>query len=85
LRGCNTNKYIYLSWTDPLTGISSLLFHPRNDEWSEHFSWSEDMTLLIGLTPKGRATIELLQMNREGLVNLRKALIAYGAHPGMDK
>ncbi|MEZ4960487.1 MAG: HNH endonuclease signature motif containing protein [Saprospiraceae bacterium] len=80
--GCNGFKHIHTHWNDPETGMETPLFHPRNDKWTEHFSWTEDFTLLRGLTPVGRATIELLQMNRQGLVNLRKALLAYGAHPG---
>lgn len=79
--GCNANKHYYTTGTDPETGTTVPLFHPRNNAWEEHFSWSEG---LVGLTPTGRATISLLQMNRPGLVNLRKALLAYGAHPDRD-
>ena len=80
--GCNGNKHVHVTWNDPQTGVNTLLFHPRNDEWQEHFTWNKDLTFLLGSTPKGRATIDLLKMNRPGLVNLRKALLAYGAHPG---
>ena len=79
--GCNAAKYIHTFWTDPITGINSPLFNPRTDNWASHFSWSEDFTVLIGQTPKGRATIERLKMNRPRLVNLRKALLSHGAHP----
>ena len=44
-------------------------------------SIKEDYTIIIGLTPTGRATVEALQMNRRGLVNLRQALFALGKHP----
>jgi len=81
--GCNANKHFHISWNDPQTGTLVPLFHPRKDKWLEHFSWSEDLTLLAGLTPEGRATIDLLKMNRLGLVNLRKALLSYSAHPDM--
>jgi len=37
--------------------------------------------LIIGLTPTGRATVEVLKLNREGLVNLRQVLYAAGKHP----
>lgn len=37
--------------------------------------------LIIGTTPIGRATVETLQLNREGCINLRKALFAFGKHP----
>jgi len=70
------------NWNDPQTGVNTSLFHPRNDKWQEHFTWNEDLSLLLGSTLKGRATIDLLKLNRPGLVNLRKALVAYGAHPG---
>jgi HNH endonuclease len=80
--GCNSNKHVHTTWNDPETGLSLPIFHPRTDHWSAHFSWSDDFTLLSGLTPTGRATIELLQMNRQRLVNLRQALLAHDAHPG---
>jgi hypothetical protein len=38
----------------------------------------------IGLTPTGRATVERLQLNREGVVNLRRVLRTIGQHPPMD-
>ncbi|MCF8282234.1 MAG: HNH endonuclease [Bacteroidales bacterium] len=79
--GCNGAKYIHTSWPDPVTGATSPLFNPRADKWDSHFAWSEDFAFLVGLTPTGRATIERLRMNRPGLVNLRKALLSYDAHP----
>ena len=33
------------------------------------------------LTPKGRATVARLQLNREGVVNLRRLLRRIGKHP----
>jgi hypothetical protein len=29
------------------------LYHPRGDTWESHFAWSNDFTLVIGLTPTG--------------------------------
>jgi hypothetical protein len=57
------------------------LFHPREQRWDEHFAWNDDFTLMVGLTPMGRATIAALQLNRPGLVNLRRVLYAIGEHP----
>lgn len=57
------------------------LFHPRVDRWSHHFAWNENYTLILGLTPTGRATVEKLQLNRSGLINLRRVLVRAGAHP----
>ena len=52
--------------------------------WSAGQVWSNDFTHVIGLTPTGRATIEVLQLNRSGLVNLRRALYALGEHPPQE-
>jgi len=57
------------------------LYHPRQHDWHEHFAWNEDFTKLLGLTAIGRATIEKLQLNREGVMNLRHALGSIGKHP----
>ena len=38
--------------------------------------------LIAGRTMAGRATVEALRLNRPALVNLRRALLAIGKHPG---
>src|SRR5258705_8946957 len=80
-QGCNGRKYVSLEALDPGTGDVVLLYHPRQHSWTDHFAWNEDCTLVIGLTPIGRATVEKLQLNRSGLVNLRRVLYAFGEHP----
>jgi hypothetical protein len=79
--GCNGHKYNKVEAADPVTGAMIPLFHPRRQKWVEHFGWSGDFTRIIGLTPIGRATIEAFQMNRRGLINIRKALYLLGKHP----
>ena len=56
-------------------------FNPRKSIWTVHFKWSEDDLLILGETPNGRATIELLQLNRQQVVNLRQLLRNAGLHP----
>lgn len=73
-QGCNSRKFVSTTAIDGLSGEEVVLYHPRQDKWSEHFAWHEDFTLLIGLTPTGRATIEKLEINRTGVVNLRRLL-----------
>ena len=80
-QGCNGGKHDNISAIDPLTGETVPLYHPRRDDWHEHFTWNADFTLLIGSTPTGRATIEALALNREGVVNLRKVMSLAGKHP----
>ncbi len=80
-RGCNHLKHTLIEWPDPNTRIVVPLFHPRRDQWTDHFAWSLDTTQMIGLTSVGRATIDALQLNREGLRNLRRVLVNDQNHP----
>lgn len=82
--GCNNFKYNKTKAEDPISGELVPLYHPRKQQWREHFTWSNDFTFVIGLTPIGRASVELLQLNREGLVNFRRVLYAMGEHPPVD-
>ena len=54
-------------------------------KWSEHFTWNDDFTLVIGISAIGRVTIEEMQLNREGVINLRRVLFAMGEHPPSEK
>jgi HNH endonuclease len=83
-QGCNNRKYTAIQATDPATGTLVNLYHPRLDVWATHFVWSADTIIIIGLTPTGRATIARLELNRSGLVNLRRALGMAGVHPPSD-
>lgn len=80
-QGCNNHKYNKTEIYDKLTDQLILLYHPRQQNWHEHFSWNEDFTLIIGLSAIGRVTVEALQLNRQGLVNLRRVLYAMNEHP----
>lgn len=80
-QGCNSHKHIKTEGYDPVSGGLVPLFNPRKQNWHDHFSWSSDFTLIIGLTSIGRATVEAMQLNREGLINLREVLYTMGEHP----
>jgi len=80
-QGCNNHKYTKVEAPDPVGGAVVPLFNPRTQRWRDHFTWSNDATLILGLTPSGRATVIALRLNREGLVNLRGVLFEHGAHP----
>jgi hypothetical protein len=80
-QGCNNHKYQKIVALDPVTTQLAPLYHPRRDRWATHFAWNDDFTLIIGLTPTGRATVAALYLNREGVVNLRSLLVASGEHP----
>lgn len=76
---CSLRKAARHHAPDPLTGRSAALFHPRRQEWDEHFAWKGDR--MRGLTPTGRATIELLKMNRHLILEIRKEERIHGRHP----
>jgi hypothetical protein len=57
------------------------LFHPRKDSWDDHFMSREGYG--FGVTPVGRATVRLLNMNALRRVELRQALgSTSGKEPG---
>lgn len=80
-QGCNNRKYTSTQAVDPVSGETVPLYHPRRDRWSDHFAWGSDFSEIVGLTPVARATIQKLQLNRPGVVNLRRILSAAGEHP----
>lgn len=83
-QGCNNHKYDKITGRDPASGQAVPLYHPRRDHWRDHFVWSVEFLSIVGLTPIGRATVEALQLNRSGVVNLRRILYSLGEHPPAD-
>ncbi len=61
------------SRVDPLSGRVETLFHPRRDQWHDHFAFRE--AYIDGLTPTGRATVEVLVLNDARRVELRDELL----------
>ena len=80
-QGCNNYKYNKTEGFDPGSRKNVPLYHPRKQKWNDHFVWNEDCTQIIGITPTGRATVNLLNLNREGVVNLRQILYKAKKHP----
>ena len=82
--GCNAHKYNFESGIDPETNIETALFHPRRQSWDDHFCWSNDGTMIMGLSPCGRATVARLRMNRRDVVESRSLWVSVGWHPPVD-
>jgi hypothetical protein len=81
---CNQHKGSDLTSIDPLTGQITPLFNPRRDRWLDHFS-------LVGariepLTPTGRVTVRLLQLNLPERIEERELMLRLGTlqPPGTD-
>jgi len=83
-QGCNNSKYVATHAADPATGNIVPLYHPRRDNWTDHFAWNEDLTIMLGRTATGRATVERLRLNRPGVVNLRRVLRLASSHLEAD-
>lgn len=81
---CNGFKLDRTTMIDPETGQSVTLFNPRTQQWNEHFAWSDDGTLIIGLTTYGRATTALLKLNRRLVVAARAIWVSMKHHPPKD-
>jgi hypothetical protein len=73
---CNLSKSSNLSGIDIETGQTVVLFNPRTQIWSEHFAYSD--AEIIGLTPTGRATVAVLNMNEPRRLQLRQELLELG-------
>jgi len=78
---CNDYKSNKISATDPINHLEIPIFHPRKNIWSDHFAWDVSGLFIIGTTPNGRASVDLLKLNRLELVNLRSLLTMIGKHP----
>ena len=78
---CNNLKYTFTHSLDPMTGVIAPLYNPRIDDWHSHFQWQKDFTIIVGISPTGRATVKRLELNREGLMNFRAVLRVVRKHP----
>jgi hypothetical protein len=78
---CNRRKTNRITAIDLQSGNEVSLFNPRQHNWQDHFIWSADGLKIKGLTPIGRASIEGLALNRDRVINIRKADQEIGRHP----
>jgi hypothetical protein len=58
---------------DPLTNQITSLYHPRTDHWQDHFKYVG--AVIVGLTPIGRVTVYVLNMNETQRLRLRHRLL----------
>lgn len=76
---CNAAKGPNVAGYDAETGILVPLFNPRKDAWKVHFRWRGG--ILVGRTPVGRATIDVLRINDSDCIEQREDLIEAGLFP----
>lgn len=73
---CNNHKGPNIAGTDPSTGQTVPLFHPRLQSWNENFRYLG--ATLEGITAIGRATVQTLEINLPHRVALRQTLLDEG-------
>jgi 5-methylcytosine-specific restriction endonuclease McrA len=75
---CSLRKGAKKKAMDRETNSDVPIFHPRNDIWEDHFVWDE--IRIVGLTAKGRATVDLLKLNRPVILAIREEEVLLGRH-----
>lgn len=80
---CNVFKGPNVAGYDPESDSLQPLFNPRRDDWTEHFEWTG--AELVGLTPIGRTTIQVLRINETDRIELRQLLMALDAFSKSDR
>jgi hypothetical protein len=81
---CNEFKGPRQEGRDAETAQTVALFHPRRQQWTEHFAWDDGGATVRGLTPCGRATVTLLRLNSPWLVQARRIWMLVGLQPPLE-
>ena len=76
---CNQKKGPNIASIDPCYGRHEAAVSSRRHSWLEHFAAVE--ARIAGLTPEGRTTVQLMDMNNPDRVLLREALLRRGWQP----
>ncbi len=80
---CNRHKGPNIGSFDPETGLLVAFYHPRTQNWLDHFQ------LINGeiqpLTPEGRVTVKILRMNEASRIIERQRLIQLGQYSDSDQ
>lgn len=76
---CNRFKGTDLGSLDPETGQLTPFFNPRTQRWADHFRL--DAARIVPLTPEGRVTAAILQLNHPDRILERQRLIQAGKYP----
>ena len=76
---CNRRKGSDIGAIDPETGQLVRVYNPRTQNWLDHFEVKD--ARIVGRTPEGRATVELLHLNSYERMAERAELIQAGHFP----
>lgn len=84
-RRCNQFKADRTHAIDSQTGEKVSLFNPRTQHWLDHFAWQPNGTQIVGLTPCGRATVMVLHLNDQYIVETRRFWVEAGWWPPSEE
>ena len=76
---CSLRKGARQLVVDEETNTEVRIFDPRKDTWDDHFEWNG--VVVKGKTRTGKATVELLDMNRPLILAIREEEILLKRHP----
>ncbi len=77
---CSLKKSARTHAIDPQSNVEVRLFNPREDVWADHFAFG-DAGRIVARTEIGRATVDLLAINRPAIVMIRIELEILGRFP----
>jgi hypothetical protein len=80
---CNRYKGSDIASIDPDDGRLTPLFNPRTGDWAEHFR--AEAGRVVPVTPTGRVTVALLQINLGLRVEVRDELARLGRWPHLPE
>lgn len=80
-RSCNLRKGTRISGLVPASNTEVNFFHPRQDQWSEHFQVNVESGNIMAITPVGALTVKYLEMNSSAQVTARQLWIRLGLFP----
>ncbi len=80
-RSCNLRKGNRISGVSSSSQTEVRFFHPRVDQWDEHFPVNLVSGAILGRTLVGAVTVEYLAMNSPVQVTARQLWIRLGLFP----
>ncbi|MBZ5617463.1 MAG: HNH endonuclease [Acidobacteriia bacterium] len=76
---CNRHKGTDIASIDLLTGKAVRLFHPRHDQWTDHFRL--EGPVIAPISTCGAATVRILRLNAPERIAERRLLQSLGRFP----
>ena len=80
-RSCNLRKSNRIKGTVPSSDAEARFFHPRNDQWHQHFEIDANSGSILGITDIGKVTAAYLEMNSPSQIAARQLWIRLGLFP----